>query len=192
MIPIRPTDKITDSQSRTVSCRGMTSLIRPVPAITIIKVMTIIKKAKRIFQSKNFRIIPETIGPQARADPITRPAIPMVVPRLSLGVISKSTDWYDGKRTPTAKASSARPTIINQKPLLPQLAGVRTIISEPTSNSPKATTNIVLKFKLFSIQGLIGMLTHITSMKPVVSHWTVSAEMPNARISVGYAVDSDD
>lgn len=52
--------------------------------------------------------------------------------------------------------------------------------------------NIVLKLRLFSIQGLIGMLTHMTSMNPVVNHWTVEAEIPKARIKVGYAVDNDD
>ena len=93
MIPIKPMDRKTDNQSKLVEWRGMTSRIRPVPANRIITVIMIMKKIKRLFQSKNFKIIPETIGPHARADPITRPAIPIVVPRLSLGVISSKTDW---------------------------------------------------------------------------------------------------
>ena len=132
--------------------------------------MTSMNRIKRLFQLKNFRTIPETIGPQARADPITKPAIPIVEPRSSLGVISSKTVWYDGNKTPTAKASMDRPIIINQKPLIPQDDGVKTIIKDPISNSPSAPMNIVLKLILLSIHGLIGMLTHITSIKPVVSH----------------------
>jgi hypothetical protein len=35
-------------------------------------------------------------------------------------------------------------------------------------------------------------MTHITNMKPVVSHWIVAAGKLKYCISVGYAVDSED
>ena len=74
---------------------------------------------------------------------------------------------------------------MNQKPLVPHDAGVKIIIKDPISNKARAPMNIVLKFKLFNIHGLMGMDTHITSMNPVVNHCTVDAEIPNARIKVG-------
>ena len=93
IIPIKPIDRITENQSRLLVWRAMTSRIRPVPAITIIAVITSMNRTNRLFQSKNFSTIPETIGPHASAEPMTRPATPMTVPRFAFGVISSRTDW---------------------------------------------------------------------------------------------------
>ena len=64
----------------------MTSLIVTQAA----KKITSIKKQnsqKRACQRKKFKTIPEMIGPTAKAEPMTKPAAPIVCPRLSLGVI---------------------------------------------------------------------------------------------------------
>ena len=69
-----------------------------------------------------------------------------------------------------------RPSIMMAKPKLCSFNGVKTIIKDPKSNKTRAPRNIVLKEKLFSNQGLEGILMHITSIKPVVSHWIVAAD----------------
>jgi hypothetical protein len=71
------------------------------------------------------------IGPTAKAEPMTKPAAPIVCPRLSLGVIVIKTVWNDGNKIPTAVASNKRPNSANQK------VGAKIIIKVPIPKRAK-------------------------------------------------------
>ena len=128
-----------------------------------------LKKMKIDCQLKICRITPERIGPTARAEPITRPTVPMVAPRCSSGVICKITDWYVGNSTPTEKPSINRPTIIIAK------FGAKIMMKVPIMKISNKLMYIRLKLRLFSIHGERGITTDMINIKPVVSQATVLA-----------------
>ena len=128
---------------------------------------------------KKFKTIPEIIGPLAKADPMTKPAYPIVEPRLFSGVMVNKTDWNDGNKTPTPIASKALPSIAIGK-----FCAV-IMINVPSAKIPTTLKKIFLNEKLFNSQGLIGIMIHMINIKPVVNHWIVGAVTPKNFINVG-------
>ena len=107
-------DKINETQSNRVCSSGITEAIVTVETAST-STETIRKNRNNACHGNHVNKTPEIIGPTASADPITKPAVPITLPRSLCGVIVSSTVWKLGKIIPTATASSNRPIIKTAK-----------------------------------------------------------------------------
>src|SRR5699024_8678019 len=128
---------------------------------------------------------PESDGPMAGANAITRPTVPITVPRFSTGKINKSTVIINGSTIPAPAACTIRPTINNGK------LGAGTQNNVPTANIVIAVKNNLRVVNVSTKKAVIGIIIPFTSMKIVVNHCAVFSVRFKSVIIGGIAVTSN-
>ena len=137
------------------------------------------KNKNKACQGNHVSKTPEIIGPTAKAEPMTNPAVPITRPRSLCGVIVSNTVWKLGKIIPTAIASSNRPIMSTVK------LGAQIHKPVPMAKMSSIAWKSRWKGTLCNSHGLTGIIKVITNIKPVVSQATVSAPKPKAFIKAG-------
>ena len=132
-------------------------------------------------QDRNCRTSPDSVGPMAGANEIAMVMFPMTTPRRSAGTSVSTVVISNGIITAVPEACTTRANSSIQKP------GETAASKVPAENKPIASMKTVRVEIRCSRNPVVGMTTAIVSMKAVVSHCTVRAEIPRSTINRGSA-----
>ncbi len=127
---------------------------------------------------------PDRVGPIAGAKEITRPKVPIAVPRRWIGKIAKRIVCISGMIMPPLAACTTRPTRSTA------YTGATAQMSVPSAKMPIAAKNIVRVENFWIRNAVAGIMIPLTSMNSVVTHWAAFAVMPKSAMNAGSAVFS--
>src|SRR5690625_7785261 len=113
---------------------------------------------------------------------ITRPNRPIAVPRFSIGKAVNMTFISNGIIIADPDAWTILATTSKPNP------GARTASAVPTVNSDIATKNTRRFVNFWIKNALAGIKIPLTSINPVVNHWTEDGATSNSTIIVGNAI----
>lgn len=123
-------------------------------------------------------------GPRAGAAEMTTPTRPITRPRAVIGTSARIVVISSGSTMAVPAAWTTRAASSTGK------VGASMAIAVPTRNSSIAVMNTARTDSRFMRKPVVGMTTAMVSMKPVESHWAVTAVIDRSAIRVGSATDS--